>query len=95
MVLLTITPNIVNALKVLRGYDAGLTVPDEPSLENPAVGKPITHTQVIAISKCLREDRDRLGEEGKDVSTSYHLDDLLRGSKVYIEPPKPKKEQVA
>ncbi|MCJ1402203.1 hypothetical protein MMC11_005423 [Xylographa trunciseda] len=61
----------------------------------PAVDNPISHDQVLAISKCLKSIEATKRNEGKvpgSNSTGYHLDQLLRGSKVYIKPPKPKAE---
>lgn len=59
-------------------------LPDEPSLQNPAIGNPVSHNQILNISKQLKSH---------DINP-YHLDLLLRGSKVYIPPPPPKKEPV-
>ena len=97
MVRLTITPNILRTLEELQ--DKG-QVPQaqndasEPSLDQPAIGNPITHGQIIAISKTLRKIRKDVTNGNADNMVSYHLDDLLRGSKVYVEPPKPKAEPV-
>jgi hypothetical protein len=57
----------------------------EPSLVNPCLGNPISHGQVIDLSMQLREG----GFE------PYRLEDLLRGSNVYIAPPPPKSEPVS
>ena len=66
----------------------------EPSLQDPKVGKPISHGQIIAISNSLRKSYAGKTASGEK-PIAYHLDDLLRGSKVYIEPPKPKPEPVS
>jgi hypothetical protein len=61
-----------------------------PSLLDPEIGRPISHEQVLDIVKYLKtRDKDEAVS-----NTSYRLDDLLRGSKVYIPPPKPKAEKV-
>ena len=91
MVLFTITPAIMAAVKVcnelkLAFYEVDGT--EEPSLDDPAVGKPISHTQLIAISKTLQK------HEELEHRVSCHLDELLRGSRIYYEPPKPKAEPV-
>ena len=72
--------------------------PDEPEVNEPAPGKPISHSQVIALSRCLRAHLNR----ARDTSLDNHvdspvcdLDTLLRGSRVYVEPPKPKAEPVS
>ena len=56
----------------------------EPSLENPKVGNPISHGQVIDLSKELKA----LGMQ------PCNLDILLRGSWIYMPPPPPKLEPV-
>ena len=89
MALLTMTPTIVAAVQACHDLEGIL--PDnaeEPSLADPAVGNPISHIQLIAISKQLRKQRKKLP------SHSSHLDNLLRGSKIYIEVPPPKAEPV-
>lgn len=97
MVCLTITPAILRALKELQNREQvpeTLSELSEPSLDQPAIGKPITHGQIIAISKTLREIKTDVTNGKLDTIVSCHLDDLLRGSKVYVEPPKPKAEPV-
>lgn len=98
MVRLTITPAILQALQELRDreqHPEALAGASEPSLDQPATGNPITHGQIIAISKALeREIRVGATNGNFDAQVSYHLDDLLRGCKVYVEPPKPKAEPV-
>lgn len=97
MVRLTITPAILRALEELqdRGQvPESLGEASEPSLDQPAAGNPITHGQIIAISKTLRETERNATNFKLKTQVSYHLDDLLRGSKVYVEPPKPKAEPV-
>ncbi|KAL8953015.1 MAG: hypothetical protein Q9222_001130 [Ikaeria aurantiellina] len=86
------TSTIVDAIRLLqasRPGEIGLGDDDaEPELGDPAVGHPITHTQVIKISKLLRyTQRSKDGE-----NNALHLDDLLRGSRIYSEPPKQKTE---
>lgn len=88
MVRLTITPALIAAINATRSTEINEDNDIDPSLEDPQIGDPITHTQVLAISKALRT-QDRLPK-----STSPHLDDLLRGSIIYHEPPKPKAEPV-
>jgi hypothetical protein len=57
----------------------------EPSLERPCLGNPISHGQVIDLSTQLRA----AGLE------PHRLEDLLRGSRVYVAPPPPKLEPVS
>lgn len=97
MVRLTMTPAILRALEQLQEREQVPSVcgeASEPPLDQPALGNPITHGQIIAISKTLREIKTDASDEKSETVVSYHLDDLLRGSKVYIEPPKPKAEPV-
>jgi len=87
MVLLTMTAPVVEALKLRQSTatddaeapDASAaTASKEPSLEEPAVGKPISHGQIVDLWKSKVSD--------------HSLEQLLRGSQVYIPPPPPKKE---
>lgn len=101
MVLLTITPAVQDGLKVLRHCDS-LAIElsnfdSDPSLHDPAVGDPISHGQVLTLWRFLQDRRKNPEEDDltKDNPFSYHLDDLLRGSKVYHEPLKPKPEPVS
>jgi hypothetical protein len=98
MARLTMTPAIVRALKELQDLNQ---LPDvignasEPPLDEPAVGHPISHGQIIAVSKKLTQVTGVSYQHGSEIAMSSHLDDLLRGSRVYIERPKPKAEPVA
>lgn len=58
---------------------------DEPRLSSPEVGNPISHGQVVELSKNAKLRG----------ITPFTLDDLLRGSNVYVVPPKPKAEPVS
>jgi len=60
-----------------------------PSLSHPAIGQPISHEQVLDIAKYLKTNK----EEATSL-TPYRLHDLLRGSKIYTPPLKPKVEKV-
>ena len=62
----------------------------ENRLGNRAVGNPIGHEHILAISKLLQNHN----EKHSVLSVPYHLDDLLRGSRIYQEPSKPKAEPV-
>lgn len=82
MVQLTITKAINDAITLFGelGEDSGLPIPD-----SIAVGEPISHGQILELWQGLRAK----GE------TKYTLEDLLRGSRVYIPPPPPKPEPVS
>lgn len=97
MVLLTMTNAIVKALEDLGiqsgSVESGENVVREEVqgtarellLSGAAIGKPISHGQVIDISRQLKSRGHSL----------YHLDILLRGSRVYVPPPPPKPEPVS
>ncbi|KAL3952058.1 hypothetical protein ACCO45_013775 [Purpureocillium lilacinum] len=90
MVLLTMTPSIVDGLRkveaehndsrhaVAHTEDASAAASSGPSLEDPAVGKPISHGQIVDLWQKLRP--------------SSSLEQLLQGARVYIPPPPPKPE---
>ncbi|RGP65925.1 vacuolar er assembly vma12 [Fusarium longipes] len=101
MVILTITPSIVEALAKVEpsetlhneGRDSedhdsdnetqeSPQPADEPSLEDPQVGKPISHGQIVDLWKRSKAQDN----------TEYTLEQLLRGASVYIPPPPPKPE---
>ncbi|KAI0400743.1 endoplasmic reticulum-based factor for assembly of V-ATPase-domain-containing protein [Xylaria palmicola] len=93
MVLLTMTPLMVEALVVLgessqrrpqssntdQSNETGL---EEPCPKDPAVGKPISHGQILNTLRTLKAH----GHGG------FRLEQLLRGSALYVPPPKPKPE---
>lgn len=90
MVLLTMTPFIIGALS--RCKEVGIEVHQqpqasseaEPSLQEPAIGKPISHGQIIQLWKLLK-DHD---------AQSYTLENLLWGARVYVPPAPAKPEPV-
>lgn len=99
MVLLTITPaaktaiDLYNALR--EDQDAISQKPEEPSLAEPTVDGPITHAQLIAIAHFLQERGQKLSGLGTASKTEpARLDLLLKGSRTYTPPPKPKPEPV-
>ena len=97
MVHLTITTAILRAIEELQDrkqFPEELSEASEPSLDKPILGNPITHGQIISISHTLRKIRSQSTNGVVNTDVSYHLDDLLRGSKVYVDPPKPKAEPV-
>lgn len=95
MVLLSMTSAMVDAIHTIRSHKidkSDLDLDNQgPSLSDPAIGRQIAHTQVIELSKLLRKSHSSLEKPG----IPYHLDDLLRGSKIYDEPPHPKAEPVS
>jgi len=102
MVLLTMTAALVVAVKdfnaTISSHDQNKTLDsDEPSLADPMIGNPISHSQILDIARALKaapmthDVRD--SEEAHQ--TPYNLDSLLRGSHIYIPPPPPKPETVS
>lgn len=112
MVLLTMTAGAVLALEraeqVVPDEYAKLQRPDEPSLADPKSGNPISHSQLIDLSRLLksyvakfaekeeqqniREDTPHQDDDKPQEPMPTTLDALLRNSTVYIPPPPPKKE---
>src|SRR5512142_756024 len=87
MVLLTITPSILEALE-LCGDNAPTTndqAPAEPSLDEPKVGNPISHGQILDLWKRQRAERD----------DAVSLEELLKGSRVFVAPAPPKPKPVS
>jgi len=84
------TPRIVTGLQSLSragNSQKAATRPQdsddhEPSLEDPALGKPVSHSQIVDVWKALN------GIGHNDCT----LEELLKGSKVYLPPPAPKSE---
>ena len=93
MVLLTMTPRVVTGLQSLSragNSQKAATQPrnsddHEPSLEDPAIGYPVSHSQIVDIWKSLND----IGHK------DYTMEELLKGSKVYVPPPAPKSEPVS
>ncbi|EED20208.1 conserved hypothetical protein [Talaromyces stipitatus ATCC 10500] len=84
MVLLTTTQTIITALQDLSpSARTELHLP-EPI---PSTGAPISHKQLISLSKAFTTDSDSL-----NANNEYTLNSLLRGTKVYIPPPPAKPE---
>jgi uncharacterized membrane protein len=96
MVLLTMTSSIVEALATVQlpetpnseDHDSENETQEssqptnEPSLDDPQIGKPISHSQIVDLWKRSQAQDD----------TNYTLEQLLRGASVYIPPPPPKPE---
>jgi hypothetical protein len=93
MVLLSMTPATVAAVKIYLDGGERTSNPDEPLLDEPAIGKPISHGQIIDIAAYLKNNKDLVQQKSQDGQViPIHLADLLHGSSVYIPPLKPKPE---
>ncbi|KAJ3496298.1 hypothetical protein NLG97_g2763 [Lecanicillium saksenae] len=75
MVLLTMTPSIVDCLATIDDTATVAGDSTNPTLTSPAIGNPILHSQILRLAKCQQK---------------YRLEELLRGSQVYVAPPAPK-----
>lgn len=89
MVNLTITPAIIEGLqlrsevaKTERGLQRNM---DDPLLDEASLGDPISHGQIIDLWAALRAAGRR----------EYSLENLLKGSRVYVSPPPPKPQPVS
>ncbi|KAL2268301.1 hypothetical protein VTJ83DRAFT_3147 [Remersonia thermophila] len=90
MVLLTVTPSIVEGLQKLGEANHGHNPTtglrersDELLLEDAAIGNPIPHSKIVDIWKSLQTAGHK----------DYDLEALLKGSMVYVPPPPPKPQQ--
>lgn len=95
MVRLTMTPEIVRVLEQLQHRGELPQARDGLPLDEPTVGKPISHGHIIDVSRTLKQMKENSQTSGSEDLVSHHLDVLLRGSRVYIEPSKPKPEPVS
>jgi hypothetical protein len=96
MVLLTMTPAVAAAVKIYLERDNHEQLSDEPVLEGPKLGNPISHRQLIDVSKYLKENPAKVkgvNIDGRDVPV--YLNELMRGCFLYTPPPKPKPEPVS
>lgn len=104
MVLLTMTPGIVRAVAVAEKTSpdqfAQLQLDSEPALTDAKPGNPISHSQLIALTKLLQQQApghnanySSEAEENKNGDMPNTLSALLQNTSVYIPPPPPKKQQ--
>lgn len=97
MVLLTMTPAMVRAVEYARQEEGSGGEHDGPTDLSPSykqsVGAPISHEEVLELAKDVRRLKQDRNEDNLD-APSQALDQLLRGSRVYIEPSKPKPKPV-
>ena len=91
MVRLTITPAMLEGLEYCQQHNLDIS-DQEISIKEVKSENPITHSQVVALSTALK--KHMLDTEGP-MPAKYTLAGLLRGSDVYIEPAKPRKEPVS
>ncbi|KAF2152676.1 hypothetical protein K461DRAFT_256721 [Myriangium duriaei CBS 260.36] len=89
MVFLTITPATLRALKARAAHTGSdvLEKDGEPKLSKAAVGDPISHSQLIDLSKSLKEYQCSIDS---NIDCACGLEMLLKGAKVYVPPPEEK-----
>ena len=98
MVRLTMTPAIVRALQCAQDSAQLLAQGDNSadlSSLKASSGEPITHEQIIELSKALKKFKENSKNGRREDYPPYSLEKLLRGSRVYIEPAEPKAEPVS
>ena len=91
MVRLTVTSAILQGFEYCKRHDLD-TAECLDNHDELKLGDPITHHQVIALSKTIKQHATLSNATD---SRDFSLSQLLRGSEVYIEPPKPKPEPVS
>ncbi|OAR05727.1 hypothetical protein LLEC1_03455 [Akanthomyces lecanii] len=69
------TQSIVDCLASVDDQALPSGEPSDPALTTPAIGNPILHSQILKLSRC---------------QNTFRLEELLRGSQVYVAPPAPK-----
>jgi hypothetical protein len=95
MVLLTMTATVVAIVEVYLENNQIESKPEEPNLDAPKIGHPISHGQLVDISKYLRSKPEKVeGKKVDDRRVPTHLSELLKGCSIYSPPPKPKPEPV-
>jgi hypothetical protein len=95
MVLLTMTPAVAEVVQLYLDHapkSKTQSVTDDPSLNAAAEGSPISHSQLIEISRYLNAFNPVRAD---GTSRPARLSDLLRGCSVYTQPRPPKPKQVA
>lgn len=107
------TPGIVQALsraeEALPDEYSKLQKASEPTLAAPEPGNPVSHSQLIRLSKLVKQlpaelhneprqsrsphDEDAANEARGPVETPSSLNALLHNTTIYVPPPPPKKQQ--
>ncbi|KAF5705669.1 vacuolar er assembly vma12 [Fusarium mundagurra] len=95
MVLLTMTSSILEALSIVEATKTpqnedhdekeeqeSQQSTKEPTLDDPKLGNPISHGQILDLWKQLKAQGN----------SNFTLEQLLRGASVYVPPPPPKPE---
>jgi hypothetical protein len=93
MVLLSMTPAIADVVNDYLSTSGHPDSTEDSTLASPQPGNPISHEQLIRISRCLRTHYGKSSVDRKSKPCS--LNDLLKGCTVYRPPPVPKPEPVS
>lgn len=89
------TANVVVAVRIYFENNKLEQHPDEPALDAPEPGNPISHGQLVDISKYLKENPEKARSRSPDEKDiPIYLNELMRGCAIYVPPPKPKEEKV-
>ena len=91
MVLLSMTPAVAEVVQVYL-EKVPQDHPQEPLLDSAAEGKPISHSQLIDISRYLKVNGIKTTKDGKSLPT--RLDELLKGCSIYTAPKPESKPKV-
>lgn len=100
MVLLAMTPGIVRAVtrveQIAPANFAKLQRANEPTLRQPKPGNPVSHSQLIELSKLLKThaaslSRSTGAQDEEPIPLTLNL--LLAHATIYIPPPPPKPTQ--
>ena len=99
MVLLTMTPAMVEAAKYAKESDKTNLQTNEDTaaesfFEDPKAGIPISHEQVVDLAKKLKKLGLETWHGHRETVPSSSLNHLLRGARIYVEPSPPKTEPV-
>jgi hypothetical protein len=91
MVLLSMTPAVAEVVQLYL-EKVPQKHPPEPLLDSPAEGKPISHSQLIDISRYLKANGIKTTKDGQNLPT--RLEELLKGCSVYTPPKTESKPKV-
>ncbi|KAF2402435.1 hypothetical protein EJ06DRAFT_473906 [Trichodelitschia bisporula] len=93
MVLLSMTKVVAAAVEIYLESGQQDEQPEEPALVEPAPGKPISHSQLVDVSRFLKAHPEKVAAKTEgDQHVPVHLSELLRGCSIYQPPPPPKPE---
>lgn len=101
MVLLTITAASEAAIEEYLTLTSDIATDDDElklrreRLEKAETGSPIEHSDLVGVSKSLKESCRSSGSGITSLPKEWRLESLLKGAAVYQKPPPPKPEPVS